>query len=397
MWSTRQRLKQAATAGAICVCTQALVGEVQAADSVVPSSWNVAPLTAGAYRESFDTALPGWAGAAGVSVITNGFPAMSGSDLPVRSNAWFGANSKVLLLDTEGAVVTNTVLYPGEEGAVSYGTKPLYVDLRVRFDAMSDGPYPETLAGSKMAIFVSAGAQLVAVHANGWATNAMALDTNKWYQLTIKMLNGKFDVLMNDAPVFTDLALMNTSGNTLAATSFCGTGLIDELYVSHGDPAYAVVGPTGPVPELPAAGSNPPTDEEQTRINAWLDGFAGIDENTDLSMSQDQLSACYLLDELGGDDTTATPVGYTFGISAINLVSPTELVVTVALSTDNGAKDGPINGRIQLQGKVGINDGWTTLSGAVTPSFADFTGGQATYTFTIPAGGYQFFQPQIVP
>lgn len=397
MMSTMLRLKRTAAAGALCVCAQAFTGDARAADSVVPSSWNVAPLTAGAYREPFDATLPGWAGAVGLSVVTNGFPSMSGSSLPTRSNAWFGANAKVLQLDTEGAVVTNTVAYPDLEGAVSYGTKPVYVDMRVRFDAMSDGPYPETVAGTKMAVFVSADAKLVAVHANGWTTNAMTLDTNLWYQLTIKMLNGKFDVLMNDASVFADLDLMNTSGNTLAATSFSGTGLIDELYVSHGNPAYAVVGPTGLIPDLPATGGNPPTDEQQTRINAWLDAFAGIDENTVLSMTQDQLSAAYLIDELGGNSATATPVGYTFGVSAINLISPTVLVVTAGLTTDNGDKEGPINGRIQLQGKVSIGDVWTTLSGAITPSFADFTAGQATYTFTIPAGGYQFFRAQIVP
>jgi hypothetical protein len=114
-------------------------------------------------------------------------------------------------------------------------------------------------------------------------------------------------------------------------------------------------------------------------------------------MTQDELSAAYLIGELGGDATTATPVGYTFGISAIDMTSPTELVVTAELTTDNGDKEGPINGRIQLQGKVDIGDGWTTLSGAITPSFADFTAGHATYTFTIPAGGYQYFRPQIVP
>jgi len=323
---------------------------------------------------------------------------MEGSGLPVRSNVWFGTNVKVMQLDTEGSVVTNTVAYPGAEGAVSYASRPVYVDMRVRFDAMSDGPQQEVLAGTKMAIFVSSDSKLVAVHADGWTTNAMVLDTNKWHQLTIKMLNGKFDVLMNDEAVFSNLSLMNSEGNTLAATSFCGTGLIDELYVSHGNPAYAVVGPTGPIPQLPAPGDNPPSDEQQTRINAWLDGLAGVDANTELDMTQDQLSQSYLLNELGGDSETATPaVVETFGIQTIELVTATEVVITVKLATDAGAKNGGINGKIQLQGKVGINDGWTTLAGAITPSYADFTGGLATYTFDIPEGGYQFFRALIVP
>jgi hypothetical protein len=398
MWFTMQRLKQAAAAGVLCACAHALTGGAQAADSVVPSSWNVAPLTAGASREAFDASLPAWAGTVGVSVVTNEFPSMAGSSLPSRTNAWFGANSKVLLLDTEGAVVTNTVAYPGAEGAVSYASKPVYVDMRVHFDAMSDGPYQETIEGTKMAIFLSSDAKLVAVHAGGWTTNATTLDTNRWYQVTIKMLNGKFDVLMNDSVVFSDLSLMNTAGNTLAAASFSGTGLIDELYISHGNPAYAVAGPTGAIPTLPAAGANPPTDEQQTRINAWLDGLAGIDEYTVLNMTQDQLSLSYLLDELGGDSTTAQPASVAeFGISAIDLVSTVEVVVTARLETGSGLKEGAVNGKIQLQGKVAVGDGWTTLGGAITPSYADFTAGLATYTFSIPAGGYQFFRAQIVP
>jgi len=396
MRSTIKRLKRIAAAVALGVGAQAFTGDAQAADSVVPSAWNVAPMQAGACLEAFDTALPVWAGRVGVSVVTNQFPDMTG--LPVRSNAWFGANAKVLRLDTEGSVISNTVAYPASEGAVSFASKPVFVDMRIRFDVMTDTPTPEALAGSKLAVFVASDAKLVAVHANGWTTNSVALDTNLWHQLTIKMLNGVFDVVLNEQIVFSGLAVRNAgTANILGSTCFCGTGLIDNLYISHGDPSYAVAGPTGTIPNLPAPGGNPPSDVEQTRINAWLDGHAGINAGTSLSMTQDQLSQSFLLNELGGDSETADPVSYTFGIAAFDLVSPTAVVVTARLTTDNGNKNGPINGRLQLQGKVNIGDGWTTLSGAITPSFADFTNGQATYTFTIPADGYQFFKPLIVP
>lgn len=395
MRSTIKRLKRTAAAVALGVGAQAFTGDAQAADSVVPSAWNVAPMQAGACLEAFDAALPPtWAGRAGVSVVTNQYPTMTG--LPVRANEWFGANAKVLRLDTEGAVVSNTVAYPASEGAVSFASKPIYVDMRIRFDVMTDTPTPEALAGSKLAVFVASDAKLVAVHENGWITNSVATDTNLWHQLTIKMLNGVYDVLLNEQIIFSGLAIRNVgAANTLGATCFCGTGLIDNLYISHGDPAYAVTGPTGTIPSLPAPGSNPPSDVEQTQINAWLDGLNSV---TSLSnLTQDELSLAYLLNELDESSGEALDPVYTFGISALDLVTPTTLVVTASLTTGSGAKSGTINGKIQLQGKVNMGDGWTTLSGAITPSFADFTNGQATYTFTIPADGYQFFKPLIVP
>jgi hypothetical protein len=320
-----------------------------------------------------------------------------GSPLPVRSNEWFGANAKVLKLDTEGTILTNAVAYPGAEGAVSFASSPVYVDMKVRFDAITEPPSPTTLAGSKMAVFVSPESKLVVIHAGGWTTNTVTLDTNTWHQLTVKMQGSTFDLLVDDQaiPAFTGLNLMNVGANTLAAASFCGTGLIDDLYISHGNPAYAVTGPTGTIPTLPDPGANPPTDEEQTRINVWLDG-----QNTVTSLSnltQDELSMAYLLNELQESSGEALDPVYTFGVSVIDLVTPTTLVVTASLTTGSGAKNGAINGKIQLQGKVDINDGWTTLGGAITPSYADFTDGEATYTFTIPEGGYQFFRAIIVP
>lgn len=367
------------------------------ADSIVPLSWNVAPMTSGAYLESFDAALPVWAGRVGNNSVTNEFPTMSGSALPARSNAWFGSNSRVLKLETDGDVVTNAVSYQ-DGSSVSFADKPVYVDMRMRFDAMPDGPDLSLLTDAKLALFVSSDCKLVAVHAAGWTTNDTVLDTNRWYQVTVKMVGGTFSVRINDQAVFSDLGLRNLGAeNTMKAANFYGTGLIDELYVSHGDPSYSVAGPTAAIPALPAAGAHPPSDQEQTRINAWLAAKGGITSGTVLSMTQDQLSQAYLMGELGGDASTATPVSCTFGISKLEMASPTLLQVTVFLATSNGEKNGTINGKIQLQGKVAIGDGWTTLSGAITPNAADFTNGKATYTYAIPAGGYQFFRPLIVP
>ena len=138
----------------------------------------------------------------------------------------------------------------------------------------------------KMGLFVSADAKLVVVHGDGVSTNATELDTNKWYQVTVCLYNGTFDVLLNDAEVFSNLTLKNVgAANTLSSANFYGTGFIDELYVGHGDPAYAVAGPTNAIPTLPSPGANPPTDAEQTRIHAWLNGYPTV---TALSLSQDE-------------------------------------------------------------------------------------------------------------
>ena len=396
MMSTKKRLVKAAGAITLCVLAAALHTDAQAADSIVPTEWNVGPMRSGAYLEAFDGALPAWAAGIGFSAVTNVFPDMSGSGLPIRSNVWFDANVKVLQLETDGNVVTNTVAYTN--GPVTFASQPVYVDVRIKFDPLVNTPEQEMLDNSKMALFLTSDAKLVVVHDGGASTNGTALDTNKWHQVTVKLENGTFDVLLNDAVVFSDLTLKNVgAANTLASANFYGTGLLDELYVSHGNPAYLVPGPTSAIPELPPAGPNPPSDEEQTMINAWLSGYAGITSGTALNMTQDQLSMAYLLDELGGDETEATAVAYSFGIAKIDMNSPDSLVVTLALKVDDAEKEGAINGKIQLQGKVDIDDGWTLLDGAITPAFADFEGGLATYTFNIPAGGHKFFKPLIVP
>lgn len=390
MMSTNTRLAKTAGAGVACALALVLHGDVQAADSKVPLAWNVSPMQAGAYREAFETAVPAWAAAVGFNVLSNDYPAMTG--LPVRSNAWFDAGSKVLQLETDGEVVSNTLAYATSGDPVSFSGKPVYVDLRMKFDPLVNAPDPELLANSKMALFLTSDAKLVVVHADGSTTNATVLDTNKWYQVTVKLQDNKFDVLLNDAAIITGLSVKQAGvANTLASANFYGTGLIDDLYVSHGDPAYAVPGPTAAVPALPDAGSL--ADEELTRVNAWLSegSVAAL-----TGLSQAQINTAYLLDSLS--ESAVDPVeSYTFGISKIEMASPTQLNVTVSLTVDSVAKDGAVNGRIQLQGKVALGDAWTVLGSAITPSFAEFTNGSATYSFDIPAGGYAFFQPLIVP
>lgn len=370
----------------------AVCASVLNAAETVPDDWNVAPMKSGAYLEAFEGSMPSWGDATGASVLTTTFPSMAGSGLPARSNLWFDANTKVMELDTEGTILTNT-LQNSTAGAVTFAAEPVYVDMRVRFNAMAEDPDPDVLANCKLAVFVNSDSKLVVARDGGASTNATVLDTNEWYQVSVKMENGKADVKLNDATVFTQLTLKNSGpANQLGAVSFKGSGFLDELYVSRGAPDYSVVGPTTSIPTLPADGSNVPTDTQQTRINKYLSDQSGLNS---LNMTQDELSAAYLADAaLTGDNATATVA---FGISAIDIISPTSLKITAKLTVASVDKDGSINGRIQLQGKVAKGDAWTTLSGAVSPGSASFSGGEVTFTYTIPAGGYKFFKGQIIP
>ncbi|MDA3926682.1 MAG: hypothetical protein PF904_18505 [Kiritimatiellae bacterium] len=377
---------------AVAVCTN----KSWAAD-VVPDVWNTAPMKAGAYLESFET-LPAWANLTGSSLLTETFPTTGISGLPVRANDWFDTSVNVLELSTDGTVLTNE-LENSSSGAVDFENEPVYVDMRVRFNPMDEEPDAALLTNCKLALFVNSDTNLVVVRSDGASTNTTELVADKWYQVTVVMSNNLCDVKLDDENVFTGLTL-KTSGtdNELDAVSFHGSGYVDNLYVSHGAPTYAVVGPTVALPAgvtttLPVGG-NVPSDEEQTKRNVWLSGQSGL-TSLSLNMTQDKLNEAYLVDaDITGD---AGPVTIDFGISAIDVVSPTSLKITAKLSLDSSVKTGTINGRIQLLGKTTKNANWATLSGAITPSVADFdVNGEAVYDFTIPVG-YKIFKPTIVP
>jgi len=397
MKSTGKRLMGAVRAVFGCLLALTFTQAAQAADSKVPLVWTTTPMTNIAYRESFES-KPAWV-TGDYNMLTNDTVFGNYTGFPSRTNTWFDTHTKALYLDTDGLVVTNTLLHDNDS-AVTFtaGADPVYVDMRIRFETLTEAPSAAMLASSKLALFVEpVGNKLVVSHNGGTSTNAAWFDTNLWYQVTIKLYDStKFDVLTNDVAVFTGLTV-NTVGfaNTLSSVNFYGTGLVDDLYVSHCNPAATVPATTEALTvTLPENGSNIPTGDQQMRINAWLDqnNIATFGDG----MTQDALSAAYLLNNLAG--TTVNNEPYTLGIKKFELLSPTLLSVTVELKVNGVAKVGAINGKIQLQGKVKFADAsWTVLPGAITPAVADFTDGQATYTFAIPEGGYKFFKPAIVP
>lgn len=388
-----KRVRMAAVAGgAVFSLTLLVHGEGMAADSSVPQSWNVSPMTNGAYRESFEVA-PAWVTRDGLGSVTDASP--NGS-FPARSNVWFDAGSKVLQLETGGEVISNMLAY-AEGGQVSFAEAAVYVDVRVKFDTLSQEPDDTLLNNAKLSLFVVDGGNdngnLAVSHAAGVSTNTTPLDTNAWYQVTVVLSNNLFDVLLNDKAVFSGLSVKSVGeGNTLESANFCGTGYIDNLYVSHGNPAYEVLGPTREVP--PLRSSTGLSDEEITRLNRFLQE-KNVEDGDLNGLSQAAINNAYLLNEIPSAATESGNIK--FGVSDIKLTSPTHVQITAKLNIGSVLHNSEITGKIQLLGKTHESvEEWTPLEGAITLNPADFTGGAATYPFTIPAGGYKVFKAQIV-
>lgn len=390
---TQKRLSM--TAAVIVLGAVVGLAQYASAASVVPNEWNVtADFKQGAYLQSFESQpSPDWIGALGELVIQDSHVNPLS---PARANTWFSSNSKVLELATDDAAITNS-LVPDVGSVVSFATDPVFVDMRIKFVVQSEAP---TTTGAKLAIYASEATKLTVVHNGGSTAYTTADLTTTWHQLTVKMkATGKFDVLLDDASVATDLTLIGApADDKLNSVVFSGTGFIDELYVSHGNPAYA--GTMGAIPSVLVGGAL----DDEASVNNWLAHriYSGL-LTTGASFAdftKSQLDTAYLLNELGGTTTAAEPVTYTFGISAIDLITPTNVMVTCSLVTSGQplGKTGTINGKIKLLYRADSSTAWSAASGVVTPSPADFTAGKATYTFTIPGDGVnKFFKPQIVP
>ncbi len=376
---TKKRLTRSAALLALSAAA-VLVQGTAVASSEVPADWNVAPFTSGAYLEPF-TGQPAWAPEA--LALVDPTDSHVDVNVPTRANVWFGTTTQALKLNTGDASIANTFVYKGSSTKVSFATKPVFADMRVKFVAMPDET-PPIIGDAKLAVYVnSTGTHLKIARKNGTESIAASDLTTKWHQLTIRMDAGAFDVLLDDATVATDLVPIDADTD-LNSISFAGTGYIDDLYVSHGDPKYAIAGPTSGAPTL--AGPHSRSDEEQTKVNVWLSTYLGINPSTVLSMTQDQLSSSYLLNVLGGNSTTALPVTPTFGVDSFDIVTPGTLHVVLKLLTGVGGNSVTINGKIQLQGKAATNDTWadvgapfaaTFVSGYMTP--ANFTGVDTTY------------------
>jgi|688.fasta_scaffold104250_2 hypothetical protein len=368
-----------------------LAGGAFAANSIVPVNWNVTPITDGAYRETFESA-PTWDRAVATAA------ADSRATVARRGlgDTWFpGGNVNALTLPGD-ASYTNTLKYTGNSANVSFATNPVFVDMRIQFTAYEGAP---SVGDAKLAVFVSAADKIHVVHNSGTTTNTWsAADLlTAWHQLTVRLeKDGKCAVYLDDVGVTNNLTpIVGGVDTELTSLVFTGSGYADDLYVSHGNPNYAGGATPGTIPSL-VTGVPSSTAGSVTNwlANYFNDGrlapnavFTGLN-----------LDRAYLLNmTLGGTTNAPTdPVSSTtFGVSAIDLVTPTNVIVTCKLTVNGSNREDPINGKLQLQGKAAIGNAYATLSGAVSPQSTDFNGGLATYTFTVPSG-MKFFKAQII-
>jgi len=359
-----------------------LAGGAFAAASLVPTGWDVTPITNGAYRETFQSA-PTW-GEQEVTVESKS----SHASVPSRLNAWFATNDPNNVLKLPGdASYTNTLEYASPGGSVSFAVNPVFVDVRVLFTAYDGEP---AIGDAKLAVYASASNTIHVVHNGGTTTNTwggVSLLDN-WHQLTVRLQSGDTcAVLLNDIVVTNGLTQIGAT--TLNSLAFTGDGYIDDLYVSHGNP-QAYPGETDPVPvaAAPFAGS--------ASVAGWLAGklsgatlTAGA---TFAGFTQEKMDAAYLLDKLGGTESAAEPPTYTFGSEQVIVVSATEVHVKCSLTVTGGT--GTLARRLQLLGKATIGGTWGEV--AHVDNLA-YTTGKIEHTFTgIDPATYKFFKAQIV-
>ena len=162
-------------------------------------------------------------------------------------------SNKVLKLDTEGGVWTNTI-------NESFATTPIFADMLVKFVPSEELP---TLTEGKLAIAIKLeldGTNYLNVANNNtiensyiWAVTAKAISTSEWYRVTVKMYSDP-DLLWTYAQVYVNGAAvggpLELDGNeTLNSIGFQGTGFIDEVVVRDDDPfesSTVAFGGTGP-------------------------------------------------------------------------------------------------------------------------------------------------------
>jgi hypothetical protein len=362
-----------------------LAGGAFAADSTVPKEWNInSNFKSGASLEAFGT-KPTWVGALGdIEAVSAGLP--SG-----RANAWFTGDTTVLNMTNESVIATNTLI-ADDNLAVSFATDPVYVDARVKLVVLADAP---STNGAKLAIYASAADKLKVVH-NGGTTEYTVTGkdlTADWHQLTVKLNTaGTFDVLVDDGSVATGLTLIGgTSDTTLNQLEFSGTGKLDQLYVSHGDPKYA--GTMGAIPNAITSGGL----TTEPAVNNWLarriyNGGTLTTNTTFAGFTKAKLDAAYLLDKLNVASGAAT-LDYTFGSEEVVVVSDTQVNVKCSLTVTGGT--GTLARRLKLLGKATIGGTWSEVANADDLAYSD---GKISHTFTgINPANYKFFKAQIIP
>lgn len=156
-------------------------------------------------------------------------------------------NTKVLKLDTEGGVWTNTI-------NASFSTNAIFIDMLVKFVPSETLPLFSFDAGvEKLALAVrttEGGTNLLNIGShNGnefaWTEISKEIITSQWYRVTIKLYTKDLYLFEDEttyAQIYIDgvsigLPLLLDSNTTLRSLGFQGTGFVDEIAIRN-DPLY---------------------------------------------------------------------------------------------------------------------------------------------------------------
>lgn len=177
-----------------------------------------------------------WTGGASQAAITNLSTGVTDANTPMA-----GTDTKLLALDTQGAIWTNTV-------DSSFETVTNYVDMLVKF--VPSETLPTIGEDVKLAIALQQGTpNLLALSlvdldsvpnlTNKWFTFG-AIDTNAWCRLTIAFYKDSgecfIEVKTNGAVVTLPTSFVQQSDFKLNSIGFQGTGFLDEVVVRDDDP-----------------------------------------------------------------------------------------------------------------------------------------------------------------
>jgi hypothetical protein len=271
-------------------------------------------------------------------------------------------SNRVLQLDTQGGVWTNTVSQPFSGSAV-------WSDMLVKFVPSEELPVLTGTPG-KLAIAVKAGTGgtnylNVANNTGGpfnWAETPQVISTSAWYRVTVKLYDVESwsyaDVLINGTLVCNQLSL---DGSLIFnSIGFQGTGFIDEVAVRDDDPfASTTVAFGGTGPQV-----NP------TELTAWktAKGISGTENPNSFNAFVMNVAP-----ETNGDSPVLV-------VSSITVGGTTTLTV-MAKYADNSvvALGNPLyNGAVlTVWGKAALTDStWinlgTTLTGFNQPTYKFF-------------------------
>lgn len=380
-------MKQALFQAVMPICVAA-VGVVAAHAAGVPSIWNAPVVEDGAYVEYFDV-LPSWASGQALEV----------EELPASTRFYkkdTSTTSSVLAFSTD-EILTNTLTMQGSSDApqASQDTT-VYVEMRCKITPFSDENVPSPDAASyKVMLFVDKDNNFVAKTPTATQTSSgVTASADVFYYITARFTPEQYLITISEdgtTPVasFT-FAQESVADYGVNAVCFSGSGKVDDLFASYGDPARATAYVTPPAPA---------TGDGADAVNAWVaEQFNRSDRLA--KADQDSLAAAapnaYLVGEklVVGADNQVQPVNLALKASQFN-----NGMLSVNLKVNEVGKNGAINGDLCFMAArtyADVKEGnWESVDvDGLTKNFVD--GNQEIDISKLTGLGYLFFKPVVV-